>query len=670
MEQDINMDKNTLPEIILPKNRTHSLSFPYMNKENRKKKIVKDKINASQEEARVEFEKISYEKNKILKELRSLSNRYRSGAPKTKTKFGEYQILEKHNANTNSHYYYRDKKKYLILDEEKLRRRDFLEIGELIFNNQENMVAYCVDYKGDERYEVFIKDFISVTKPEIKLRGEYLNAFEFSYDDKFLYLVRIDKNNKPYEVISYNLETRRYKSVYQESRDGYHLSIANSRDNRHLIISSQNNEESDIWILSYETDEIIKFDPPSDVKFYQIDIYKGKVYLLTTEKESKFYVKGIRNWELLKKFDESVLVNYFTVFEEFLVLEGRKDGFNNIGVYIPKYKSFSWLEKSKMKNLQLYDQGYPDDISFIIQKNSWISPTEYIKYELNYKGDSLILSKIGEDKIKNYDKTAYSEKYLTFKNSDGDLIPISYVKKKNVKTKYTWVEFYGAYGEPLDPEFDDFRTSLLDRGISLAFIHARGGGEFGKRWHEGGSLLNKRNTFNDIVEGIDFLIDKKITDKKKIIISGGSAGGMAAGVVTNMIPDKILLTILRVPFLDVLTTMLQPDLPLTMIEYQEWGNPSLNEKNFDYIKSYSPIENIKAKNYPDILISAGLNDYRVGYWEPYRYYHKINQFNKNKNTKCILKYNELGHDISLDPDIHTEETAEQYAYALYIINKE
>lgn len=670
MSQNANNPKEVPISLTLPEGRSHDILHPELSKETIKKRSTKNLLSSVASGVELFFEEESDLYTEIKKELKAKTNSD-TYSPKLKTRFGYLEAQYKVNAQAPSHYYFRNKKKYLILDENLYSKNGFFSLGELVLNHGEYMAAYALDFSGNENYEIHIKDFISPTRDTIVLRGKYAPTIEFSYDDKVLYLLKYDKVNRPYQIVAYNINENKYNIIFTEDRPGYTLSFSNARDERHLIITSTTSTSNEVKILTYETNQITPFSPPENITDFSIDIYQGVLFLLAENQDNinELYAKTFSHWEKLHTFTAEENIEDFTIFESYLVIEGRKNGFQSVATLNPRTKKLQWVASPKMKTTRLYASGLPTDRKFITTVDGWTTPTQYYSFEMNDSFSKFTKKFLAQDKIKKFDSKKYREELLTFTASDGTLVPISLLSPRKGKTTYLWVEAYGAYGHSLDPELDFYQATLLDRGISIATIHARGGGEFGKKWHAQGKLQNKKNTFTDIDQGLRHLIEKGITEPGKVIIRGGSAGAMACASAMLISPDLYLGAILNVPFLDVLTTMLQPELPLTIGEYEEWGNPSLSVADFDYIKSYSPIDQLKKEAYPSILMTAGLSDYRVGYWEPMRFYTKYKSMNTNDQTNIYLRYYEGGHNMSLDRDSELQEGADMYTFAISLVEK-
>ncbi|MEK7433024.1 MAG: prolyl oligopeptidase family serine peptidase, partial [Cyanobacteriota bacterium] len=265
-----------------------------------------------------------------------------------------------------------------------------------------------------------------------------------------------------------------------------------------------------------------------------------------------------------------------------------------------------------------------------------------------------------------YDPKNYVSERVYVKSKDDAIVPVSLVYKKGLVKDGTaplMLYAYGSYGSTEDPNFSSSRISLLDRGFVYAIAHIRGGGDMGREWYDNGKLLKKKNTFEDFINCAEFLIKEKYTSKEKLAISGGSAGGLLMGAVTNMRPDLFKSVVAHVPFVDVINTMMDPSLPLTVIEYDEWGNPNKPEF-FDYMKSYSPYDNVTAKEYPNMLVTAGLNDPRVSYWEPAKWVAKLREMKKDDNLLLLKTNMGAGHGGASGRYDYLKEIAFEYSFVL------
>jgi oligopeptidase B len=297
---------------------------------------------------------------------------------------------------------------------------------------------------------------------------------------------------------------------------------------------------------------------------------------------------------------------------------------------------------------------------------SLIAPRSVFDYNMDTKTKEL---KKRDEVLGGYDSKLYQTERIFAKAQDGVLIPISLVYKKGLVkdgANPLYLYGYGAYGLSSEPYFSSNTISLLDRGFVYAIAHVRGGGEMGRYWYDDGKLLHKKNTFTDFIACAEHLVTEKYTSKDNLVINGASAGGLLIGAVTNMRPDLFRVVIANVPFVDVINTMLDPSLPLTVIEYEEWGNP--HEKvYYDYMRSYSPYDNVEAKNYPSLLITAGLNDPRVSYWEPAKWTAKLRANKTDKNLLLFKTKMESGHFGSTGRYDELKDIAFEYAFVFKVL---
>jgi oligopeptidase B len=298
---------------------------------------------------------------------------------------------------------------------------------------------------------------------------------------------------------------------------------------------------------------------------------------------------------------------------------------------------------------------------FRFDYSSLITPRTIYDYDLETRQREL---KKQYEVLGGYEPALYQSERIFAKAVDGTQIPISLVYKKGIKqdgSHHLYLYGYGSYGASIDAGFNANRLSLLDRGFIYAIAHIRGGAEMGRYWYDQGKLLHKKNTFSDFIACAEHLIKEGFTSQEKLVISGGSAGGLLMGAVTNMRPDLFRIVVAKVPFVDLLNTMLDPTIPLTVTEYEEWGNPHKKEY-YDYMKTYSPYDNVSAKNYPTLLITAGLNDPRVGYWEPAKWTAKLRAMKTDKNL-LLLKVNMgAGHGGPSGRYEQLKETAFEFAF--------
>jgi oligopeptidase B len=368
------------------------------------------------------------------------------------------------------------------------------------------------------------------------------------------------------------------------------------------------------------------------------------------------------NWQEMIPHREAVKLDGVSAFQNHLVISEREDGLQKIRVHnftTDKAHAVDFPEP-----VYTVRQGRnPEFNTNTLRFNyaSLVTPMSVFDYEMDAKIREL---KKQDEVLGGYDPSLYKSERIFAKAADGTSIPISLVYKKGLIKNGEdplLLYGYGSYGINSEPYFLSNRLSLLDRGFRYAIAHIRGGEEMGRAWYENGKLLHKRNTFTDFIACAEHLIAEKYTVSSKIVIEGGSAGGLLMGAVTNMRPELFEIVIAKVPFVDVVNTMLDASIPLTVIEYDEWGNP--NEKKFyDYIKSYSPYDNIEAKEYPHILVTAGLNDPRVHYWEPAKWTAKLRALKTGDNQLLLKTEMGAGHGGPSGRYDYLKEIAFEYAF--------
>lgn len=409
---------------------------------------------------------------------------------------------------------------------------------------------------------------------------------------------------------------------------------------------------------------------------YEIEHHSDYFYIVTNENAINFKLMKTpvaspskQNWETVIPHREDIMLSGVSLFAKHLVIYERVNGLPCATVQN--------LETNKSHNITFPEPTYgffegsnPEFNTKILRftYTSLITPPSVFDYDMETNAREL---KKETEVLGGYDKTQYESEMLTATASDGTKIPISIVYKKDTAKKGTVIQGqnplfltgYGSYGYPYPATFSSSRLPLLERGFVFAIAHIRGGGEFGRKWYEDGKFLNKKNTFTDFITCAEYLIEQKWTSSQHLAISGGSAGGLLMGAVINMRPDLFKVVVADVPFVDVVTTIADTSLPLSAIEWDEWGNP--NDKiYYDYMKSYSPYDNVEAKEYPHLLITAGLNDPRVKYWEPAKWTAKLRELKTDKNILLLKTNMGAGHGGASGRYESLKELAFEYAFVL------
>ena len=571
-----------------------------------------------------------------------------------------------------------DAEMILIDEASEAAGHDFYRLGDLSISPSGNKMAWSVDIDGSERFTICIKD-LTTNKILSDTVTETSGAALWCADgESFLYVV-VSPEWRPYQIKMHRLGTKSKDDIliFEEKDSSFFLGVAKSSSEEQFIIRSADHVTAEIWTLPI-TDPTAKpnlFAKRQTGRDLYVDHGNGQFFIRTndTHKDFRIAVVGDKNtatenWKELKSGGNGHYWRGIQVFKDFIVLADRRDGLDQILVLesdsAEHYINFP--ESAYAANIGTnpeYDQRH-----IRLNYQSMITPQSVFDYDPIER--ELTLQK--EQEIPSgYNKQHYATERLMVKARDGAMVPVSLVYKKSY-TKNSDAPLhlyaYGAYGLGMDPGFSAARLSLLDRGFAYAIAHIRGGDELGYGWYEDGKLDKRENTFNDFVDVARSLNQQGYAIDGNISISGGSAGGELMGAVINQAPDLWCAAVLHVPFVDVLNTMLDDSLPLTPIEWPEWGNPLESKQVFEHMQGYSPYDQIKAMRYPPMLVTGGLNDPRVTYWEPAKWTAKM-RATKSDDNLLVMKMNMgAGHAGKSGRFQRIEEVAEEYTFLLMAYN--
>lgn len=640
-------------------------------------------ISYLQEENKYTEEKLKSTKdfqNNLYNEMLSRIKENDSSVPVRK---GNYYYYTKTEAGKQYRiycrkYYSLDAAEQVILDPNAMvGDSKYFSVGAFDVSPNGKYLAYSIDKDGSEAHTLYIKNLEtnSLYPEEIPNTSP---SVEWANDNQTLFYVTLDNAKRPFQAYRHRLTTD-YKMdqlVYHERDESFYLGLGKSKNDSYIFINSGSQITSEVrYIDANKPMSVVNLVLP---KKYGVEYYvenRDKAfYILTNDNAPNFklVVAPItdptqKNWrEIIPQWD-TVKIDSFDVFRDFLVVNEREEGIKKILVINMKTFDLKHVEMPET----VYDVSTsqnPNYDSSVLRYEYESLTTPHSVYDYNMYSDTKSLLKQNEV-LGGYNPNDYEAERVNATASDGTMVPISIVRKKTTPKDGTaplYLYAYGSYGASMDPYFDSTRLSLLNRGITFAIAHIRGGGDLGRKWYEDGKFLKKKNTFTDFISAAEYLIAQKYTSKDKLVISGGSAGGLLMGAVTNMRPDLFKGVIADVPFVDVINTMMDPTLPLTVIEYDEWGDP--NKKEFyDYMKSYSPYDNITPKAYPNMLVTAGLNDPRVGFWEPAKYVAKL-RATKTDNNLLLLNTNMgAGHGGASGRYDYLREKALEYAFIYNIL---
>ena len=568
-----------------------------------------------------------------------------------------------------------DAKEEILLDENALAQGlKYFRVGLLSVSPDHKLLAYSTDTKGNERYVIRIKVLASgqLLPDEIKNSG---SSFAWANDNKTFFYDQLDSAHRPFKAQKHVLGTRvdQDPTIYQENDDRFFLEISKSRSRKLIFVAVQSELSSEVRFLDADRPEaeLTLIRPRENDLLYSVEHHGDRLFIVTNENAKNFKVveaplasPGKDQWKDFIAYDPQIKVDEVDAFENYLVISERIKGLQAIRVFDLK----SGLSHEIAFDEPTYEVSVDHNPEFNtsvvrLEYSSFITPPSVIDYDMD-SGQKELRKEMPV--LGGYKRSDYVSERIFAKADDGAMIPISVFYKKGSRKNGSaplWLYGYGAYGVSTDASFSSTRLSLVDRGFVFAIAHVRGGGELGRTWYEDGKLLKKKNTFTDFIRCAEFLVEQHYASPKKVAICGGSAGGLLMGAVMNMRPDLFTTVIAVVPFVDVTNTMSDPSLPLTVTEYEEWGNPQ-DPKYFDYMASYSPYENIQDKPYPNLLVIGGLNDSRVSYWEPAKWVAKQRTL-KNQNRILLLKTNMgTGHGGNSGRFDQLKEVALQYAFAI------
>ncbi|TYI87993.1 hypothetical protein E1A91_D04G175000v1 [Gossypium mustelinum] len=574
---------------------------------------------------------------------------------------------------------------HVILDENvKAQEHGFYRIGAFKVSPNHKMVAYAEDTKGDEIYTVYVIDAENQAPIGKPLVGVTSNL-EWAGNDALVYIT-MDEILRPDKAWLHKLgaDQSNDSCLYHEKDDMFSLGLEASESEKFLFIASESKITRFVFYLEVsKLEEGLKVLTPRIIGIDTSVSHRGNHFFIQRRSDEFFnsellacLVDNTSATTVLIPHRASVKIQYIKLFSDHLAASEREEGLPKITVYhLPEVEE-PLINLEGGKSVQFIDPVYSVDLSVsqfssTILRFSYSSlrmPNSVYDYDMN-TGES-VLKKI-ETVLGGFDASNYVTKRKWATASDGTEIPISIVYQKNLVkldgSDPMLLYGYGSYEICIDPDFEASRLSLLDRGFIFAIAHIRGGGEMGRQWYENGKFLKKKNTFTDFISCAEYLIEQKYCSKEKLCIEGRSAGGLLIGAVLNMRPDLWKAAVAGVPFVDVLTTMLDPTIPLTTSEWEEWGDPRKEEFYF-YMKSYSPVDNVKAQNYPDILVTAGLHDPRVMYSEPAKFVAKLRDMKTDDNMllfKCELG---AGHFSKSGRFERLQEDAMTYTFMLKALN--
>lgn len=554
---------------------------------------------------------------------------------------------------------------------------EYTNVNALAISDNNQLLAYSLDTVGRRIYNIHFKALEDAIVVKDQLKAVTGNIV-WSGDNKTVFYTQQDAQTlRPNKVYRHVLGTPQETDVliFEEKDETFTVGLKKSKSKKFLFIVSQSTISTEYRFLPVDrpNDNWKIIQERQDNLEYEVDHYESNFIILTNADQAKNF-KLVKtpidqpkkeNWEDIIPVRENVLLEEFEVFKHHLVIANRFNGLQRLEIR-------SW-EGEKKHTIKMEDPAYtvwigtnPEFYTEVLRYgyNSLTTPASVYDYHMETREKTLMKR---QEVVGGHNPEDYQSERIWASAKDGTEIPVSLVYKKELFAKEgqnpVLLYAYGSYGLSSDPYFSSSRLSLLDRGFVFAIAHIRGGQELGRQWYEDGKMLKKKNTFEDFIACGDFLIEEKYAHPNKLFAMGGSAGGLLVGAVINQRPSLFHGVVAAVPFVDVVTTMLDESIPLTTGEFNEWGNPK-EKPYYDYMLSYSPYDNVKAQDYPHLLVTSGLHDSQVQYWEPTKWVAKLRAMRTNNNLLLLHTNMEAGHGGASGRFNSLKELAMEYAFLL------
>lgn len=556
---------------------------------------------------------------------------------------------------------------------------DYYEIGGLAVSEDGRLLAYSDDTVGREEYVVRVRDLESGTLLPDEIPGNDASVVWANDNETLFYVRREPGTLRPNRVYRHRLGQKPEDDalVYEEKDDRYSVDVGKSRDGRWIIISASQTLSDEHWFIDAKepagAPRVLL--PRAPTHEYSVEPLGDSVFIMSNLDAPNFRIfeaaledpANPDRWREIVAHDDDVLIEDFVSFDDYLVINDRVEGLPQLRI-IARGDGAAHRIGSEAEASSLVLDMNPSTSTKTLRYSttSMATPDAVIDYDMASRQKTVL--KV-EEIPGGFDASAYRSEMRFAPARDGETIPVTLLYRRDLEDSRPLPLLqvgYGAYGSSYDPDFNSDRFSLVDRGFIVAIAHVRGGQERGRRWYDDGRLLNKNNTFTDFIDVTEFLIAEGLADPQRIVALGRSAGGLLMGAIANMRPDLYAAVVAGVPFVDVITGMLDPSIPLVTFEYDEWGNPGKREF-YDYMLEYSPYDQVSAQDYPALLITAGLYDPRVQYWEPAKWAAKL-RATKTGDAPLYLKTNmEAGHFDASGRFEALKETALEYAFMLDVL---
>lgn len=565
-----------------------------------------------------------------------------------------------------------DAPEQITLDVNELAKgQKFMSLGALMVSDDANLLAYSTDNTGFRQYKLHVKDLRTGTLVEDV--AEKTGSVAWAADNKTLFYTVEDHAKRHYRVYRHVLGSGKPDDlVYEEKDERFNVGVQRTRSRKYVLMEIGSHTTSEMRFLRSDqpTGEFKLINPRRQDHEYYVDDHGDQFLIRTNDKGRNFRLvtapvsdPGEKNWKELVPHRPAVMLSNVDVFRDFYVRIERENALPHLTLVDFKSGATHRIEmpepvySASPNNNREYDARL-----YRYSYQSMVTPNSVFDYDVE-KRTSKLLKQV---EVPGYDPAKYKSERLWATARDGTRIPISIVYRKDFQTNGAHPMFltgYGSYGFSIPVTFSSNMLPLLDRGFSYAVAHIRGGGDMGKPWHDAGRMFNKKNTFSDFIDSAEYLIANQYTSKASLVVQGGSAGGLLMGAITNLRPDLFRIVIAKMPFVDVVNTMLDASLPLTVGEYEEWGNPNKPDE-YKYIRSYSPYDNLEKKAYPTILVKTSFNDSQVMYHEPAKYVARLRTLKTDSNPLVLKTNMAAGHGGSSGRYDYLKEIAFDYAFVL------
>lgn len=566
-------------------------------------------------------------------------------------------------------------KEHVILDLNHLAKdKPYLGLGVFDVSPNAQLLAFSTDYTGFREYTLRVKNLDSGRMLGLELPKT--RSIAWAADSATLFYVTEDDTKRANRVWRHRLGYDDHTLIYEETDERFSIGVDLCRSRRYIFITSHSATTSETRYVEARAPESapqLLLKRRQDHEYY-VDHHDEHFYIVTNDRGRNFRLARTkvnaydeRDWEEVLPHREDVMLEGVDLFTRHYIAHERRGGFPRLSVtrFADGNRHAIEFPEPAYNAYGAGNAEFDTDV-FRFGYESFVTPDSIFDYDMNTRERKLLKQ---YEVMGGYDASKYTSELHYARAADGARVPVSLVYRKDRRGKAPMpmlLTGYGAYGYPESVSFSSARLSLLDRGMAFAIAHIRGGGDLGKRWHDEGRMMNKKNTFTDFIACAELLINLKLTAPDRLVIEGGSAGGLLMGAVANMRPELFRAVVSQVPFVDVMNTMLDASLPLTTGEYEEWGDPNEPEA-YAYMRSYSPYDNLSANAYPAMLVETSLHDSQVMYWEPAKYVAKLRTL-KTDNNPLLLKTNmEAGHAGASGRYDYLKEIAFTYAFILGIV---